>query len=235
MLELIPNYGSFFVFIYHIYNFIKNKNMEAIGSFFKKYGLWLLFSGVVVAWTLAYFCKFHEGLSSDNADWGTFGDYFNALTGIINLGVLSFLTYLIHKETKTMEKPVLTFTYDKSENQYSCMNIGKGSALNIAIINKLNENDSTYDKVVYCFSLPANQSIPIHWINGTAEFVVLYEDILHNEHGVRFMNNTLEVVQKSDLKKWGIEKEAGKITKIFGQSVIDDYQIYDAPVVASTN
>lgn len=183
---------------------------------------------IIVFWTAPYFWIFNGSLSDKNSDWGNFGDYINALTGIMNLAVLSILTYMIHKETKTMERPVLTFYYDEAARHYYCINVGKGSALNVIIVNKLKEGDDYFQKAVNCFSLPPSEKILINWLKGTAEFIVLYEDVVQNEHAGKFKDHTWKMVQDSDFKQWSIERKGGKITKLFGQEVKANLPYYSA-------
>jgi large-conductance mechanosensitive channel len=53
-----------------------------------------------------YFANFHNGLSIENGDWGTFGDYFG---GILNPVVAAFAFYLIAK-TYELQKRELEAT-----------------------------------------------------------------------------------------------------------------------------
>lgn len=55
-----------------------------------------------------YFYKFHVGLSKENGDWGTFGDFFggvmNPILGFINLFLLSTTLTLQIKSTQNQDK-----------------------------------------------------------------------------------------------------------------------------------
>jgi large-conductance mechanosensitive channel len=53
-----------------------------------------------------YFANFHNGLSIENGDWGTFGDYFG---GILNPVIAAFAFYLIAK-TYELQKRELEAT-----------------------------------------------------------------------------------------------------------------------------
>ncbi len=187
---------------------------------------------VFVIWNCFYFCKFSGTFSSNQSDWGDFSDYVSAITGIISSIFLIVLTFQIHKESKSvqlkLEKPVLTFSFNAKTRHYYCTNIGKGSAINVVIINKFKEVDNFYSEAVHCFSLPTNDKIDIEWVKGTAEFVVLYNDVFNSLHGTRFIHNkTEEIFFKSGTYDIPIFTEDGKINNLFGKEVKENNRLYD--------
>ncbi|MBW8050774.1 MAG: hypothetical protein FVQ77_10660 [Cytophagales bacterium] len=182
---------------------------------------------VFVVWLSFYFCKFHGELSPKQSDWGDFSNYVSAVTGLISLFILSFLTYLIHKESAALkiklERPVLTFSFDGKTGHYYCTNIGKGSAMNVIIIHKLKEGQNHYDLAVQCFSIPMNKKVDITWIKGTFEFITLYDDISKLQHMGKFVHGRLEELRFDATfdKEW-------KVDKVLGQKVSETIPLYDA-------
>ncbi|WAC02954.1 hypothetical protein N7U66_04815 [Lacinutrix neustonica] len=70
-----------------------------VNSFYKYFTIACLILILTVA--IPYFIKFNGGISNETAVWGAFGDYFggilNPIFAIINIGILIYLTHLVHK------------------------------------------------------------------------------------------------------------------------------------------
>lgn len=70
-----------------------------INSFYKYFTIACLI--IILAVTIPYFVKFNGEISDNTAVWGAFGDYFggilNPIFAIINIGILIYLTHLVHR------------------------------------------------------------------------------------------------------------------------------------------
>ncbi|WP_374419516.1 putative phage abortive infection protein [Chromobacterium sp.] len=87
------------VLMAHLYSFCIACMSKIFKSFRAKFTLWhflvvLIFAFMVLVLAF-YFASFHEGLSKENGDWGTFGDFFG---GTLN-PILTFISIVILVKT----------------------------------------------------------------------------------------------------------------------------------------
>jgi hypothetical protein len=105
-----------------IYNFTEN--------FVRDYAIAIVFSCLVL-FTVSYLFEFHNGFSSDQTHWGTFGDYINGITAPI-IGVIGVvLTYTIlnnqNKESSQSEfKFMFEILFNSTEKQIEKISFKKG-------------------------------------------------------------------------------------------------------------
>lgn len=63
-----------------------------------KWSVWCIVFFILITITF-YFCKFHDGLSNNNSDWGYFGEY---LGGLINPILTALNIYVFYRLTRTI-------------------------------------------------------------------------------------------------------------------------------------
>ena len=100
-------------------NFLKL--LSKIQNSFREHPFSVVFTILIVVLGV-YFMNFSKGISSDNADWGTFGDFINGATAPI-IGIIGVvLTYTIlnnqNKESSQSEfKFMFEMMFNSSETQ----------------------------------------------------------------------------------------------------------------------
>ena len=158
--------------------------------------IWIIAALIAVP-IIIYIANFRTSqISSNPDDWGVFGDYLggilNPMIALFNLGILSYLTYVIHKaneqrETENQkreiekERPILIFkiTPETSPN-YLVKNVGNGPAINVEIFNSSNK-DIWGIKVAGIY-LMQNEEMRIDWAVGQTRFGAKYSDMFDKIH-----------------------------------------------------
>lgn len=109
-------------------NFLKL--LSKIQNTFREHPFSVVFTILIVVLGV-YFMNFSKGISSDNADWGTFGDFINGATAPI-IGIIGVvLTYTIlnnqNKESSQAEfKFMFEMMFNSSETQIEKITFKKG-------------------------------------------------------------------------------------------------------------
>jgi hypothetical protein len=86
--------------------------MERIQIFIRNHPF-LIVAGIIILSVGGYLWNFHDGISDSNSDWGTFGDFFNGVSGPL-IGIIGVvLTYtIINNQTRESNQSEFKFIFE---------------------------------------------------------------------------------------------------------------------------
>ena len=143
-------------------------------------GLGLLFLIIIYPFKLG-----HLKISTNPADWGVLGDYYNFIISSINTIAVIILSYAVYKaqlkrdeweqkHLELQEKPSLIFVAHEGE-YYKLYNMGKGTAHKL-IIGKVRSNSRAIEDPPYkAYSIPPGGHIVVNWATNAAVLYAYYE------------------------------------------------------------
>lgn len=186
----------------------------------------LIVGGIITTVLILYFSNFHVSVSIDNADWGTFGDFFG---GILNPIIASFALYWLitsvnlqiqelKKTNEALEKTVETA--EKQQNQASIQNF---ESLFFQLLKTKNDslddieykgpNYNSPDDPTKIIELKSVNAIKQHIINfkndPTGDWLNYYEEKMLDYTGsyFRICYQIVKLINKSEILKASIPKE----------------------------
>jgi hypothetical protein len=122
-----------------------------------------------------YYDHFGSNTYSGNfKDWVDFSQYYTLFFAVFNGVILLLLTWRIHKENISLNKPLLVFTIDAGKKySHSIKNIGNGPALNIEIY--ASKVDGKWNQRIKGLTLGKGEDYELH-IDGQLRLGAIYYD-----------------------------------------------------------
>lgn len=140
-------------------------------------------------------------------NWGSVGDYVNALMFLIVTLFVCFADWRRHKDSSMFQmelnRPIIGFKLDKKQNpdnnSYSIINYGKGSALNIVVAYKDSNADNDWIGYTMCYSLKEAEELQLKWHPSGYSWIVRYNDIFNQVYFTICVDDTIEIIELNDI------------------------------------
>jgi hypothetical protein len=141
---------------------------------------------ILLGGLLPYFIRFHYGLDDKQGTFGTFGDYLNPFLSLINIVLLSYISFRANQISQAFNQvqlqPQLFLGMESSQTiandeDWVIRNGFEAPAINILVRITLDRNSNNFTRWVNCFSLAKDLKKELVWIRGADEIQVIWSDI----------------------------------------------------------
>lgn len=180
-------------------------------------------------WLFAYLPHVGSTISSRNADWGYFGEFFwdlgtMLLTGL-NVFVLVLLNKQLHENNESQQDRQNQFMIKMEEERRSIVQ-------DIIVTKRLEENLKVYYELI--IRITRYELRYTEWIDALREITLLYKSMLNNkglsQETISEMNGISEDIKKKIIANYTFsekQRKAAIIDPFLGMRIVDLYYLIE--------